>query len=66
MDRDRIEKAVKDILIGVGEDPGRQGLVKTPAPTILAITTNVAVRAPIRPNPWDAGSFMAESPTTAA
>ena len=41
-------------------------LVKTPAPTILAITTNVAVRAPIRPNPWDAGSFMAESPTTAA
>jgi GTP cyclohydrolase IA len=30
MDRDRIEKAVKDILIGVGEDPERPGLVKTP------------------------------------
>jgi len=30
MDRDRIEKAVKEIIIGVGEDPGRQGLVKTP------------------------------------
>ncbi len=30
MDRNRIEGAVKDILIGVGEDPGRQGLVRTP------------------------------------
>ena len=30
MDRDRIERAVKDIIIGVGEDPGRPGLVKTP------------------------------------
>jgi GTP cyclohydrolase IA len=30
MDRDRIEQAVKDIIIGVGEDPGRPGLVKTP------------------------------------
>ena len=30
MDRDKIEKAVKEIIIGVGEDPGRQGLVKTP------------------------------------
>jgi GTP cyclohydrolase I len=31
MDRDRIEEAVKDIIIGVGEDPARPGLVKTPA-----------------------------------
>jgi GTP cyclohydrolase IA len=31
MDREKIEKAVKDIIIGIGEDPGRQGLVKTPA-----------------------------------
>ncbi len=31
MDRDRIEGAVREILIGVGEDPGRSGLMKTPA-----------------------------------
>ena len=31
MDKDRIEKAVRDIIVGVGEDPGRPGLVKTPA-----------------------------------
>ena len=30
MDRDKIEKAVRDIIIGVGEDPGRPGLVRTP------------------------------------
>ena len=30
MDRDRIEKAVKEILIAIGEDPEREGLVETP------------------------------------
>ena len=30
MDRNRIEEAVRNIIIGVGEDPGRPGLVKTP------------------------------------
>jgi GTP cyclohydrolase I len=30
MDRDSIEEAVKNILIGVGEDPERPGLVRTP------------------------------------
>lgn len=30
MDRDRIERAVKDILIAIGEDPEREGLIDTP------------------------------------
>ncbi|MEW6557784.1 MAG: GTP cyclohydrolase I FolE [Elusimicrobiota bacterium] len=30
MDRKKIEKAVKDILIAVGENPAREGLKKTP------------------------------------
>jgi GTP cyclohydrolase IA len=30
MDIDSIEKAVKDILVGIGEDPDREGLIKTP------------------------------------
>ena len=30
MDKDRIEKAVKEILLAVGEDPTREGLVDTP------------------------------------
>ncbi len=30
MDLDSIEKAVSEILIGIGEDPEREGLVKTP------------------------------------
>ena len=31
MDKKRIEKAVREILIAVGEDPNREGLKKTPA-----------------------------------
>lgn len=31
MDKDRIEKAVREILIAVGEDPDREGLLETPA-----------------------------------
>ncbi len=31
MDRERIEKAVREILIAVGEDPDREGLQETPA-----------------------------------
>ena len=31
MDRKKIEKAVKDILIGIGEDPKRKDLLQTPA-----------------------------------
>ena len=31
MDLERIEKAVKEILIAIGEDPEREGLVETPA-----------------------------------
>jgi GTP cyclohydrolase I len=31
MDKERIEKAVREILIGVGEDPDREGLLETPA-----------------------------------
>lgn len=30
MDRDKIENAVRDIIVGVGEDPERSGLQKTP------------------------------------
>lgn len=30
LDFERIEKAVKDILIAIGEDPDREGLVETP------------------------------------
>lgn len=30
MDKDRIEKAVREILIGIGEDPDREGLLDTP------------------------------------
>ncbi|MBW8382356.1 MAG: GTP cyclohydrolase I, partial [Youngiibacter sp.] len=30
MDKDRIEKAVREILIAVGEDPDREGLTDTP------------------------------------
>jgi GTP cyclohydrolase I len=31
VDRDRIERAVREILLGIGEDPDRDGLVRTPA-----------------------------------
>lgn len=31
MNKEKIEKAVREILIGVGEDPDREGLVETPA-----------------------------------
>lgn len=30
MDKDRIENAVREILIAIGEDPDREGLVETP------------------------------------
>jgi GTP cyclohydrolase I len=30
MDKDRIEKAVREILIGIGENPDREGLLETP------------------------------------
>ncbi|WP_066518645.1 GTP cyclohydrolase I [Curtobacterium ammoniigenes] len=30
MDRDRIERAVRELLIGIGDDPSRAGLVDTP------------------------------------
>ena len=31
VDKARIEKAVREILLAIGEDPGRDGLVNTPA-----------------------------------
>lgn len=31
MDKERIEKAVREILIAIGEDPDREGLVETPS-----------------------------------
>lgn len=31
MDKERIEKAVREILIAIGEDPDREGLIETPA-----------------------------------
>jgi GTP cyclohydrolase I len=31
VDQPRIEKAVREILLAVGEDPGREGLIKTPS-----------------------------------
>lgn len=30
MDKERIEKAIKEILLAIGEDPDREGLVNTP------------------------------------
>ena len=30
MDKERIEKAVREILFAVGEDPDREGLIETP------------------------------------
>jgi GTP cyclohydrolase I len=36
VDLDRIEKAVREILVAVGEDPDREGLLKTPARVALA------------------------------
>ena len=30
MDKERIEKAVKEILLAIGEDPNREGLLNTP------------------------------------
>jgi len=30
IDRPRIERAVREILLGIGEDPGRDGLIETP------------------------------------
>ena len=30
MDKERIEAAVREILIAIGEDPAREGLVETP------------------------------------
>ena len=30
MDKERIQNAVREILIAVGEDPDREGLVETP------------------------------------
>ena len=31
MDKQRIEAAVREILIAIGEDPDREGLVETPS-----------------------------------
>jgi GTP cyclohydrolase I len=31
VDQDRIERAVREILLAIGEDPGRDGLLETPA-----------------------------------
>ncbi|HBL40811.1 MAG TPA: GTP cyclohydrolase I FolE [Ruminococcaceae bacterium] len=31
MDKERIEKAVRELLLAIGEDPDREGLVETPA-----------------------------------
>ena len=30
MDKERIERAVREILLAIGEDPDRAGLVETP------------------------------------
>ena len=30
MDRERIKNAVRELLIGIGEDPDREGLLETP------------------------------------
>ena len=30
MDKERIEKAVREILFAIGEDPDREGLIETP------------------------------------
>ena len=31
MDKKKIEKAIKEILVAIGEDPSREGLIETPA-----------------------------------
>ena len=33
MDKERIQNAVREILIAVGEDPDREGLLETPSHT---------------------------------
>ena len=38
VDLGRIEKAVREILIGIGEDPDRDGLVDTPSRVVLEFT----------------------------
>jgi GTP cyclohydrolase I len=42
IDRSRIEKAVREILIAVGEDPDRDGLVDTPARVARAYAEQLA------------------------
>ena len=31
MDKERIEKAIRELLLAIGEDPDREGLVETPS-----------------------------------
>ncbi len=42
MDLPRIERAVKELLLGIGEDPTREGLLKTPARVARAYAELVA------------------------
>ena len=42
VDQDRIERAVREILLAIGEDPGRDGLLETPARVARAYAEQVA------------------------
>ena len=42
IDQPRIEKAVREILIAIGEDPDREGLIKTPSRVARAYAELIA------------------------
>ena len=44
MDKERIQNAVREILIAVGEDPDREGLLETPKRVAVYLETRQQCR----------------------